>query len=96
MKVATNVMFTQMFAKSGIQIFGEKSVAPMIKELSKFDKGPMTVKPFVGPINPDTLSFYDKKNVLEAVNLIKEKRCGKIKGRTCIDVSKKKKYRKEG
>ena len=43
----------------------------------------MTGKPFVAPIKPNTLSFDDKMKVLEAVNLIKEKICGKIKGRTC-------------
>ena len=33
---------------------------------------------------------------MEAVNLIKNKRCGKIKGRTCANGSKQKKYLKHG
>ena len=39
MQVATDVMFTQMYAKSGIKQFGEKSVAAMVKECRHIDKG---------------------------------------------------------
>ena len=38
----------------------------------------------------------EKKRALEAVNLIKKKRCGKLKGRTCADGSKQKRYLKHG
>ena len=31
------------------------------------------------------LTTYNKRRALRAINLIKEKRCGKIKGRTCAD-----------
>ena len=50
----------------------------------------------VTPIDPDTLSFEDRVKMLEEVNLIKEKRCGKINGRTCSYGSKQKIYLKEG
>jgi len=43
------------------------------------------------------MTYEDKtKHTLEAVNLIQEKRSGKIKGRTCADRSKQKRYLKEG
>ena len=64
----------------------------VMKEFRKIDKGSMSGKPVVTPINPDTLSFDDKSKVLEAVNVIKEKICVKIKGRTCAYGSKKKQY----
>ena len=48
----------------------------------------MTGKPVVAPINIYKLSFDDEMEVLEAVNMMEEKRCGKIKGRTCVDDSK--------
>ena len=35
------------------------------------------------------------KKSLEAVNLIKEKRCGELKGHTCADGSRQKQYLKE-
>ena len=43
-------------------------------------------------IDPDILSAEDKSRALNAVNLIKQKRDGKIKVRTCADGSKKKRY----
>ena len=56
----------------------------------------MKGKPAVGPINPDDLSDDDKKKALEAVNLIAEKRNGDLKGRTCANGKKQRKFVKEG
>ena len=56
----------------------------------------MPGKPVFAPIAYDTLSQQDKVEALEAVNLIKEKRDGAIKGRTCANGSKQRKYLKEG
>ena len=56
----------------------------------------MPGKPVVTPINPYTLSFDDKRKVSEAVNMIKQKICRKIKERNYTDVSKQKIYLKEG
>ena len=39
------------------------------------------------PINPNTLTRAQKKQALRAINLIKEKRCGRLKGRTVADGS---------
>ena len=33
--------------------------------------------------DPDTLSEYEKRKVLQALNLKNGKICGKVKGRTC-------------
>ena len=62
----------------------------MIKSFEDIDKGPMPGKPFVTPINLYTLSFGDKRKALQAVNMIKEKICGKIKVITCAGGSKQK------
>ena len=40
----------------------------------------MEGKPVVVPIDPDLLSQEEKKGALEAVNLIKEKQDGNLKG----------------
>ena len=76
------VMFSQINAKKGIHLFRERYIAAMFKEYKELDDGPMTGKPVVAPFNPDGLTPLDRKKKLEDVNLIKEKRCGKIKGRT--------------
>ena len=44
MRVATNVMFTQMQATTGFKFFGEKAVAAMFKELKQLEHGPMPGK----------------------------------------------------
>ena len=38
-------------------------------------------------VNTATLTSKQKRNALRAINLIKEKRCGKLKGRTVADGS---------
>ena len=91
-KAAVNVMFMQMQATRGFKLFGERAVAAMIKELIQLEEGPMPIKKVVTTINPDTLSAEDKAKSLNAVNLIKQKRDGTIKGRTCADGSKQKVY----
>jgi hypothetical protein len=102
MDIATNVMFTQMSeysqmsAKAGIKRFGEQAVAAMWKEYKQLNEGAVPGKPVFGSVDPKSLSFEEHSRALEAVNLIKKKRCGKIKGRTCADGSKQKRYLKEG
>ena len=48
------------------------------------------------PTCPDKLSSREKSEALEAVNLIKMKRDGNIKGRTCANGAKQRRYVKEG
>ena len=43
-------------------------------------------------VNPDELTSDEKHKALRAINLIKEKRCGKIKGRTVADGRPTRKY----
>ena len=40
----------------------------------------------MGSLNPDSRTISQKKGALSAINLIKEKRSGKLKGRTCANV----------
>ena len=46
----------------------------------------------IGRLDPDSLTKQQKRDALRVVNLIKEKRCGKIKGRTCADGRPQRKY----
>ena len=39
----------------------------------------------MGALNPDSLTRSQKNGALRAINSIKEKRSGKLKGRTCVD-----------
>ena len=67
---------SQVFRK-----FGEKALAVMINELKQLNDGAVEGKPVVLPIDADILTNDDKKKALDAVNLIEEKRDGRIKGR---------------
>ena len=83
MSVAANYLFTQvnehaqMSAKSGIKKFGDRAVAAMLSEYKQLNTGAMPGKPVFGTIDPTTLTNEEKRRALEAVNLIKKKRCFK-------------------
>ena len=96
LRKAVGIVLTQMSAEKGFKRFGERAVSAMIKELKQLDDGPMPGKRAVAPVNPDTLSKDEKSKALEAVNLIKEKRDRKIKGRNCANGAKQRKYVKDG
>ena len=84
-----------MPAQKGFKIFGERAVAAIIKEFKQLNEGAMPGKPVIGPIDPTTLTRNDIKKALEAVNLIKQKRNGTIKGRSCANGSEQWKYLEE-
>ena len=86
-KHIVNFMFNQMSAKKGFKQFGTKAVAAMIKEYNQLND----MKVF-SELDPATLTPEQKRKALRAVNLIKEKRCGIIKGRTCADGSSQRAY----
>jgi len=71
--IACVVMFTQMSAKKGIKMFGERAIAALLKEYNQMDKGPMPGKAIFGEVDYHTLSVQEKKEALEAVDLIKGK-----------------------
>jgi len=96
LRKAIGIILAQMSAEKGIKTFGHRAVAAMIKELKQLDDGPMPGKRAVCPIDPDSLTKDQKSMALEAVNLIQEKRDGRIKGRTCANGAKQRKYVKEG
>ena len=95
-KRVLKTMFTQVSAREGIRRWGDTAIAAIIKELKQLQEGAMPGKPVIEAMNPDDMTNEDKmKRTLEAVTVIKQKRCGKIKGRTCADGSKQRRYLKE-
>ena len=86
----------QIPASQGIKIYGERAVAAMMKEFKQLNQGavPEQNKPVICPVDPSILTDDEKRKAMHAVNLIKEKRDYEIKGRTCADGSKQKRYLK--
>ena len=78
MKLVCRAMFTQMSTKQGIEKFRERAVAAMVKTFKELNDGAIEGKTVVAPVDYDSLSDRDKKQALEAVNSIKEKRCGVV------------------
>ena len=77
-----------MSARKGIKLHGEKATAALFKEFKQLDKGCLEGNPVVGPIYLKDLTDKEKEEALEAVNLIKVKRDGTIKGRSCANGKK--------
>jgi len=78
----THFIMTQMSMKAGVKKFGHLAVEALYKEFLQLHN--KTV--FEGQ-RADDLSKETKKAALRAINLIKEKRDGRIKGRTVADGS---------
>ena len=84
---AVDYMFNQMSATQGIKMFQERAVAALIKEYKQLND--LCV---LGVVDYDSLTTEQKAQALRAINLIKEKRDGKIKGRCCSDGSGQRKF----
>ena len=95
MKLACNVIFTQMSATTCIKKYEESAVAAMINEFTQLNEGTVPGKQGIIPIDNTTLTNLEKKKVLPAVNLITEKWNEELKGRPCVDGSKQRRYLKE-
>jgi len=71
---------TQMSAYKGVKTYGDRAVEAMAKEYAQLHD--LSV---FRPLGKDELDEETKKSALNVIDLIKEKRCGKIKGRTVVD-----------
>jgi hypothetical protein len=77
---AVAYVMTQMTAKAGLKKYGQAAVVAMVQEFGQFED----LKVYE-PVDPATLTKVEKKGALRAINLIKEKRDGRLRGRTVAD-----------
>jgi hypothetical protein len=71
---------TQYGLRTGLKMFGEAGSEAVLSELKQLhDRGVME------PRKGKELSFRERKNALKYLMFLKQKRCGKIKGRGCAD-----------
>ena len=78
-----------MGMKAGLKCFGEAEVDTILEEYMKLEeKGAFEL------VMSKNLKWEDKSKALRLLTMVKQKRCGKIKGRTCANGSKKKRYLK--
>ena len=76
----THYMMTQMSARAGIRKHGQAAINALMKEFAQLHN-----QNTFDPVHAHMLTKEQKDAALRAVNLIKEKRNGDIKGRTCAD-----------
>ena len=73
-------VMTQMSATAGIKKHGQKAVDALFKEFCQLDE-----KSVFAPLHAKDLTPEQRTQALRAINLIKEKRDGGLKGRSCAD-----------
>ena len=69
-----------MSAKKGLKVFGERGAEAIMKELDQLIQRKVMQARRAG-----NLTRKQKENALKYLMFLKEKRCGKIKGRGCAD-----------
>ena len=74
-KYVHGYIMTQMTVNAGIRKHGQDAVNALLHELSQLDN-----KRVFQPIRAEDLTTEQRREALRAINLIKEKRCGKLKG----------------
>ena len=77
--------------RRGLNYLEKKRLQIYLKEYNQLDDVPMSITLVVAPFNPNRLTPLYRKKTLETMNFIKDKRCGKIKGRTFANDSKQRK-----
>ena len=75
-----STILTQYHVSKGLRIFGDAGKEAVLKEMRQFDD-----MDTIEPMNPNNMSKEDVDGALEYLMFLKEKRCGKIKGRGCAD-----------
>ena len=78
--MATGFLFNQMGVKPGVKLYGERAVQAVITECTQLDD-----KGAYKPRHKNSLTLVQLERTLRAITLVKEKRSGKIKGRTVAD-----------
>ena len=79
-KKCVGICMTQMTARAGIKKHGQDAVMAILKEFGQLDG-----RKFFKPRHKESLTQQQRLNTLRTITLIKEKRCGRIKGRMCVD-----------
>ena len=78
--VLTNIDYSQYGLKKGLRIFGNPGADAVKKEVEQLDY--MDV---MEPKHPHEMTRQERQRSLHYLMFLKQKRCGKIKGRGCVD-----------
>ena len=90
-KEITNFMFAQFTADRGIKKFGKLAVDALMKEFCQLED----LKVFK-PVFAHKLTYQERTKALRSINLVEQKRCGRIKGRSVADGRKMRTWYEKG
>jgi hypothetical protein len=76
----SQTLFTQYNVKQGLKKYGKRAEEAVLKELKQIHD-----REVMEPKEPENMTFEEKRNALNYLIFVKEKRCGTIKGRGCAD-----------
>ena len=77
----------QVSVCEGIKRYGQKAVEAVFSKYAQLED-----KKISKPVHHNDLTKTDKSEALNLIIMIKQKRCGKIKGRACADGRKQRRY----
>ena len=81
--MAKNDKHTQMSVDKGVRRYGELALDALLSEFGQIHK----YDTFIPQMVKD-LTYKQRKEALNLITMIKEKRCGKVKARACVDGGK--------
>ena len=86
-QISKDSKYAQVGMKEGIRRHGDKALEALLFELTQLDE-----KETFRPLLASSMTNEERKMALNLLTIIKEKRCGKIKGRVVADGRKQKMY----
>ena len=86
-QVGKDSKYAQVNIKEGIKRYGQKTIEALVKELGQLDD-----KDTFDPQLASSLTEDETTKALSLLSVIKQKRCGKIKGRVVADGRKQRNY----
>jgi hypothetical protein len=82
-----SITMTQHSVKKGLKKFGAAGVSAVLDELQQLHD-----RQVIEPKGPTEITEEERRAALRYLMFLKEKRCGKIKGRRCADGRKQREY----
>ena len=86
-QIAKNNKYDQVSVNKGIMRHGDKALEALLSEFSQIHNHDT-----FSPQMASKLTAEQRKEPLQLITMIKEKRCGKVKARACVDGRKQRRY----
>ena len=83
-----HTVMTQYSIKKGLKMYGKAGADAVVKEMQQLDE-----RQVIEPRKADMLTREEKRGALQYLMFLKQKRCGRIKGRGCADGRKQRVYK---